>query len=37
MPISSTPCCNRDRLDCNGDGVVDFYDVDPFVGLLVGA
>jgi hypothetical protein len=29
------PLCPYGRLDCNGDGFVDFFDVDAFVELLL--
>jgi len=28
------PNCDRMLADCNGDGVVDNFDIDPFVKLL---
>ena len=30
------PDCDRMLADCNGDGVVDAFDIDPFVELLTG-
>jgi hypothetical protein len=30
------PSCNIQNADCNGDGAVNPFDIDPFIALLTG-